>query len=211
MTPGRIGAIRVTINTMSEIDKIRDGDSDALARFLERRYESMRRLVERRAGRVLAKESSTDIVQSVMRELIRKVPEAEMREGEAGLEAWLVRSTLRKLIDRHRYYTQEKRNQEREVASLDDATRDISPAALSKLMQQITPSRMASERETIQRVMAALDSLTPEHREVISLAYLEQLPHSEIAILMERSEEATRSLLARALAKLAMRVVGPTG
>ncbi len=45
----------------------------------------------------------------------------------------------------------------------------------------------------------ALAALPEDHREVITLARLVHLPHRVIAEVMERTEEATRKLLARAM------------
>ena len=45
---------------------------------------------------------------------------------------------------------------------------------------------------------------TPEQREVITLAHLAGLPRKEIAALFDRSEEAVRTQLHRAMARLAV-------
>jgi DNA-directed RNA polymerase specialized sigma24 family protein len=58
-------------------------------------------------------------------------------------------------------------------------------------------------RETAEAVAASCAELSEEHREVITLARVVQLPHALIAASMGRSEAAARQLLVRALLQLA--------
>ncbi|MEO6597588.1 MAG: sigma factor-like helix-turn-helix DNA-binding protein [Planctomycetota bacterium] len=73
---------------------------------------------------------------------------------------------------------------------------------MTSLANLLTPSHDAIGRETAVALQAALDELSAEHREAITLARLVQLPHAVIAEVMERSELATRPLLARAMVQL---------
>ena len=66
----------------------------------------------------------------------------------------------------------------------------------------MSPSRSLRRRERLDRLQAALDALSPDHRQVIVLARLKGLRMTEIAERMERSPNAVALLLARALAKL---------
>jgi RNA polymerase sigma-70 factor (ECF subfamily) len=73
------------------------------------------------------------------------------------------------------------------------------------------PERSTSEEEAnVHRVMAwaALEKLKEEHREVLVLRYLLDLPSAEVARIMGKSEGATYSLQVRAL-EAARRVLGP--
>jgi RNA polymerase sigma factor (sigma-70 family) len=137
-----------------------------------------------------------DVVQSVCRELLAARDSFEFR-GEDRFRAWLFTSALRKILEKQRFHRLGKRDLLRE---LPPATGDELPGALNLL----TPSLDAIGRETAQKLEAALDALRPEHREVITLARIVQLPHRVIAEVMERSEEAVRQLLARAVLRLAM-------
>jgi DNA-directed RNA polymerase specialized sigma24 family protein len=58
--------------------------------------------------------------------------------------------------------------------------------------------RAASLCEEFERIEAAFDQLSEEHREVISLAHLAGLLRAEIAERIQRSEGAVRVLLHRA-------------
>ena len=79
------------------------------------------------------------------------------------------------------------------------ADADDSFASIAHLL---TPSQDAIGRETADALREALDALSEEHREVITLARLVKLPHRVIGEVMSRSEEATRQLLARAMVQL---------
>jgi RNA polymerase sigma-70 factor (ECF subfamily) len=68
----------------------------------------------------------------------------------------------------------------------------------------VTPSRHLAVREELARVEAAMDRLSEDHREVITLARIAGLSHREIAAVMGRSEAACRVLLHRATAQLGM-------
>ena len=56
--------------------------------------------------------------------------------------------------------------------------------------------------EQAQQLEAALESLSPTHREVILLRKFEELPFAEIARRLGKSEDACRMLLARAMTAL---------
>lgn len=74
---------------------------------------------------------------------------------------------------------------------------------------------LAEERELLadpwievidaERCRALLAELRPEHRTALSLRYLDDLPVSEVASLMDRSVRATESLLVRARGALRRR------
>ncbi len=68
--------------------------------------------------------------------------------------------------------------------------------------EEVSPSRILQRVERFDRFQEALGCLTPEHREVISLARLEKLPLKEVATRMNRSHAAIRQLLRRALQSL---------
>jgi type IV pilus assembly protein PilW len=66
-----------------------------------------------------------------------------------------------------------------------------------------TPSGVLQAREEVERIEAAFDALPDDYREVITLSRIVGLSHAEIAERSGRSEGATRTLLYRALGRLA--------
>src|SRR6185295_14455380 len=143
-----------------------------------------------RAGPVIrARESSSDIAQSVCREILGDL-ERFQYGGEVGFKHWLYTTALRKLQKKDEFWRAQKREGVREVHS-DDEELFGCYRSLS------TPSRKAMAREEAERIESAFDRLSDDDREVISLARVVGLPHKEIAEKMGRTEQATRLLLHR--------------
>jgi RNA polymerase sigma-70 factor (ECF subfamily) len=65
-----------------------------------------------------------------------------------------------------------------------------------------TPEARGRRNERFDRLQSALDSLSPDHRQVIILARIERLPMKEVGQRMDRSAEAATQLLWRALLAL---------
>lgn len=65
-----------------------------------------------------------------------------------------------------------------------------------------SPSRALGREERFDRLEAALERLSPDHRQAIRLCRIEGLTSAEVARRMKRSPEAVRQLLVRALRDL---------
>jgi RNA polymerase sigma-70 factor (ECF subfamily) len=65
-----------------------------------------------------------------------------------------------------------------------------------------SPEARSRRDERFERLQAALDELSPDHRQVILLARIERLPMKEVAQRMGRTPEAATQLLWRALQRL---------
>ena len=66
----------------------------------------------------------------------------------------------------------------------------------------VSNSRAMGRAERFDRLKVALDTLKPDHREVILLARIRRLPIEEVATRMGRSPDAVGHLLRRAIQKL---------
>jgi len=78
-------------------------------------------------------------------------------------------------------------------------------------LAQTSPSVMAARREEVARVARALPLLRDDYRQVISLRRFEERDTSEIAELMDRTENAIRILYCRALKALRAAMEDPAG
>jgi len=88
-----------------------------------------------------------------------------------------------------------------EAASRD--ARDLSvPLERDVPASGVAPEKELRRAERFDRLEAALEGLSPEHRQVIRLARLEKLPLKEVARRMDRTPNAVKQLLWRALQKL---------
>lgn len=187
------------------------GDARALEALMDRHLPALRAFVRVRAGHVVrAHESSSDVVQSVCREVLENA-ERFQHPSEGAFRRWLFRTALRKLSDRRDYHLAEKRDAFRRVP-IGDASEDPNSIRESRLVDVYrsiaTPSRQLAARDEIERVESALERLSEDEREVIVQAHLMGLSRAEIAESMDRSPGAVRVLLHRALAKLVDMMAG---
>lgn len=185
------------------VERATRGDPPALAELLQKHLPGLRAYLRLEAGALVrAKESCSDLVQSVCREVLGDLSAFEYR-GEAAFRQWLYTAALRKVMDKNRYWQQDKRDAGRE-AHLDGDARDSDDA--SRVLEQYggfyTPSHDASMKEQLARVERAFDALSPEYRQVVTLSRIVGLSHKEIAAQLGKTEVATRHLLARAMARL---------
>lgn len=184
------------------LDKARGGDPAALEALLRSNLPGLRAFLRLRSGRLLrAKESVSDLVQSVCRELLQDLASAEV-ETEQAFRCWLYTSAHRKILDRRKYWEAEKRDAAREAPPA-GAPCEGEQSLLQSYAVLATPSRHAAASEEIARIEEAFERLPEEYREVISLARFVGLSSREIAARMGKSEEAVRQLLTRARARLA--------
>lgn len=172
------------------------GDSQAGRALLEQLLPALHAYLRLRAGAGLrARESCSDLAQSVCREALENLDGLEFR-GEARFRGWLFQIALRKLVQRKRYWQAERR----------DARRDLeldSPAEVAACYRTLlTPSRHARGREELTQLELSFDQLSEDHRQVILLSRIGGISHAEVARQMSKSEGATRVLLYRALARL---------
>ena len=90
-----------------------------------------------------------------------------------------------------------------------DAARELpadpaGDAGLADFYQTLsTPSRHLIQREQVEHFERAMEALPAHYREVILLSRVVGMPIAEVAAALDRTEEATRSLMRRALAVLA--------
>lgn len=155
-----------------------------------------------RAGaHIKARESCSDLVQSVCREVLEQADGFDFR-GDAQFRSWLYTMALRKLVDRDRYYAAQRRDHARE-RSLDGEREARGDAAFAEACRTVaSPSSHAVSLENLDLIERAFDGLKDEHKDVIILHRLGGLSHREIGEQLGRSEEASKILLRRALARL---------
>ena len=99
------------------VQEAQRGDSAALDELLQRHIPALRAFIRLRCGKQIRdKESCSDLVQSVCREVLGELGRFEYR-GEASFRNWLFGWATHKIQNRARYYRAEKRDAAREVQS----------------------------------------------------------------------------------------------
>ena len=190
------------MDSLELVERLTGGDRSAVEPLLERHLPGLRAWVRLKAGgALLAQESTSDLCQSVCREVLENLDRFKYA-GEGAFRHWLYTTATRKIRNRQKYWLAQKRDKGRDVA-LVQASPSGDDVHLAEAYASIcTPSQDAAAREEIERVEAAFALLSDEHREVILLARVAGLSHREIGERMERSEGAARALLFRAMAEL---------
>ena len=179
------------------------GDRDALDALLECYLPELRAFVRLRAGPLIrARESDSDLVQSVCRELLDHADRFK-HPSESAFKRWLYTTALRKILSRREFYLAQRRDVLREIAPNAEDSEDRAADLLSLYQSFSTPSQHAMVREEVERIELAFESLSDEQREIITLAHIVGLPRGEIAAQLGKSQGAVRMLLHRALAKVA--------
>ncbi len=177
------------------------GDLDARAELMQRHMAQLRAFVRSHLGpRLRARESSQDFVQSVLREAwggFERLAPLSQRLGRSGFRRWLMRTADRKLKGRGRFWSRLRRSSIQEEAL---QAHHIDQLRASELD---SPSRCLDSREDLERLERAFGALPPAWREVVALIRLQGRSHAEAARRLGRTESATRTLLSRALARLA--------
>lgn len=153
-------------------------------------------------GALAARESISDLAQSVCREVLEDQARLQF-PNEESFRAYLFLQASRKVIDRYRYHKMAMRDPAREV---DLPTEAEAQELLSSFAQLITPSHAAGAREELDRVEQAVHDLPDNQREAVLLSRIGGISYPEIARQMGTSESAVRSLVARGLARLAARL-----
>ena len=171
------------------------GDAAATQRLLQSYLPRLRAFVRARLGPDLrARESDSDVVQSVCRELLQHKDGFQYR-GETEFRGWLFTAAANKVREKFRFHRQARRDSAREQS-------DQSAGASLAAGSSASPSYAAIAHERMAILEAALDALGEADRDVITLSRLAGLPMAVVAARMDKTEVAARKQLGRALLRL---------
>jgi RNA polymerase sigma-70 factor (ECF subfamily) len=171
--------------TQELVEKAQAGDrvafDDLVLRFQGRLGKQVR---SRMGSRLAAKTTPEDIVQDAFAVAFETIEKFSWR-GEESFYRWLGS------IAEHLIWSSSQKKAWGEIS----LTRDVSARGAS-------PSKHVRRDERFDRLEKALESLSDEHKRVVTLARLEGLKIKDIAAKMNRSPDAVKKLLARALLHL---------
>ena len=157
------------------------GDREAFGRIFDAYAGPIHRFI---ASRVNRPSDAEDLTQLVFVKALEALPRYEARGIPFG--GWLFRLARNAIIDQVRT----RKDHLSLVAAMTRETDDAGPEARATL------------RDDLDRVAAALRSLTQDQREVIELRFFAGLSVAETAIAMDRQEGTVRGLQFRAIAAL---------
>jgi RNA polymerase sigma factor (sigma-70 family) len=189
-------------NVAALVERAKAGDVDALNDLFTRYHATMVEVARRKLGpKLRLKEDPDDLAQTTFREATRDFKRYEYR-GEGSLLSWLVQILQNKIRDRAEFYSAGKRDSAREAKLGPTDTDDDGPAP-EPPARDLSVTRQVSWSERREMLREALEHLTPEYREAITLVFFEGLTLREAGQQMGgRTEDALRMMLRRAESKL---------
>jgi RNA polymerase sigma-70 factor, ECF subfamily len=182
------------------VDAARGGDAAAQNQLLQRHLPALRAYVRLNSGPQLrARESCSDVVQSVCLGALNNLEGFEWR-GRASFKHWLFSWAINKIRNHERFHISQKRDINREL----HADSETAEQMLAQCYATISsPSKAMMLQESIEEIEHAFDSLSDDYRNVILDVRLMGLSVKDVASRDGKSETAVRSMLSRALARLA--------
>ncbi|MEZ5962980.1 MAG: sigma-70 family RNA polymerase sigma factor [Planctomycetota bacterium] len=150
-----------------------------------------------------ARESVSDIAQSVCREVLQDMDGFEF-QGDEAFRKWLMMQATRKLIDKQRFYRRARRDIARERAPEGDASDSEANSIVDGCADLVSPSRLLGAREQLGRIQTAIGDLPDKQRDAVMMAKVMGMTTDEVAQELGTTAGAVRSLIARGLAKLSL-------
>jgi len=178
--------------------RAREGSREALDTVLGDCGERLLAFIRLRLGPALRGQlESRDIFQVTLMQAFQHIDQFE-GQSRKTLMAWLVGIAQNAIRDEADYQHRQRRDVSRTLP-LDEA----GDGATAEVRSEV--SRLILKEEAM-RLETALESLDPDHREVILLRKYEELSFEEIGGRLGRSPDACRMLLARAMTALTDKV-----
>ena len=158
-----------------------DGDTDAFEQLYLQFFLPIYRYTAFRAPAELAEDIVADVFVKAWEKLHQYKPHKGVPFG-----AWLFRIARHTVIDTYR--------RERDFEEISDDLAD--PDALNRADADVRTS------DLLRVVRKAMDQLPRRYHEILTLSYIADLPHDEVARVLKMSEGGVRILKFRALRKL---------
>jgi RNA polymerase sigma-70 factor (ECF subfamily) len=183
--------------TRIQIDKLRAGDRAAANDLFARHLPSLQRAVRARVPRDQRHRlDEDDLIQQTLLQALTHLDRFECR-GEGAFLAWLSRIAANAALDAL------KRRDLRRINPAEAGD----PVPLDELPGDgATPSGILRRDEEQERLEAALDSLTPEHRDILIEREILGLDLDALAEAHGKSKDAIRMQVQRAREALARRL-----
>lgn len=179
----------------------REGSNDALGQLFELCGDKLLALIRIRLGPSLRREvESGDILQQTLLKAFQRIDQFEGADRDT-LMGWLATIAWNEIRDQADYYQRLRRDARLRAtwtSGFDPVARELH-GEVSLLVLQ----------EESRQLVAALDRIEEDHREVIALRRFLDLSFTEVGERMDRSAEAARKLFARAMAALTLEVRSP--
>lgn len=185
------------------IDRVRTGDTNALAQLLEADRPRLLGVVERQMGdKLRRKVDPEDVLQDAITHCLKAF--VEIDPADIDPIAWIHQVCERRVIDAHRhFFDAQKRDAGREVPLQGGRSTESNPALIDMLINSFTtPSQAFARGQREQKLLEAMQKLSAEQRDVLRMRYVEELPTKQIAERFNKSDGAIRVMLTRSVKQL---------
>ena len=164
------------------VQRCRQGQVSAFQELVSRYYQKVFLVV---VGIVNHREDALDIVQETFFRAYRKMAGFK---GDSSFYTWIYRIAVNIAIDF-------KRQKKRSPTELRESGETFEEPAEDPDKLGSDPGRDVQRKEIEQRLLAAIDELTPDHKAVIVLRAMEGLSYKEISRILGCSEGTVMSRL----------------
>jgi RNA polymerase sigma-70 factor (ECF subfamily) len=183
------------------LDEARAGSPEAWEALCGHHAPRLLALIRLRMGPAIrARVESRDVLQVTLLKAVRGIGAFRGQTRDA-FAAWLARIAANEVRDQA-----DRLGRRRRAAAVETPLEDVPSGRLADTVRSQSSRILWDERRA--RLERALESLSAEHREVVILRKLEELSFAEIAARIERSPDACRMLLARAMTALTLAIEG---
>lgn len=192
-----------------QVQRLRNGDSTALAELFSIYRDRLLRLIDIRMDPMLySRVDPSDVLQEAYLDASTRIVNFLERE-DATIGVWLRLIVLQRLqlVARHHLLT-EKRDARREVSIGQEATSRPNGGLARLLADSITsPSAAIARDEAVDMVDEMLQQMPANDRDVLTMRHFEMLTNDEVAEVLGLSVTAASNRYVRALARLKEMVV----
>ncbi|RLS53227.1 MAG: sigma-70 family RNA polymerase sigma factor [Planctomycetota bacterium] len=186
------------------LQQVTTGRAEAVNQLLDRHRAGLRRMIELRMDRRMARRvDASDVVQDVFLEAHARLAQY-LSQPDIPFHLWLRQLAQDRIIDLHRRHHAQRRDVDREQSMTAPRFGDQSSLDLAAQIQDddLTPAAATIRREMEGRFLQALDQLDEDDREIIHLRHTQQLGNQEAADFLGLTPAAAGMRHTRALRKL---------
>ena len=187
------------------LNGVREGDSDAVNKLIERHRDAIWRLVKMRLDRrIQPRVDASDVVQDVFIEVNRRL-QKYLENPVMPFHLWLRQIAKDRIIDAHRRHrVSAKRSVDREQPAHLPADMDHSSMALANQLVdgEVTPMAAATQRELAARVEQTIAELPEQDRDIVLMRHYEFLSNQEVAEALGLSQPAASMRYLRAIRRM---------
>ncbi|GAB5443860.1 MAG: sigma-70 family RNA polymerase sigma factor [Fuerstiella sp.] len=187
------------------INRVVQGDEDALAQLFSQHHDRLWRMVNFRMDpRLHGRVDADDVLQEAWLSVVQRIDHF-LADASRSIFVWFRLITSQTLIDIHRRHMgTQKRNASMEFSINKGWSSESTSFSLSfHLLGHLTsPTQAALREELSQQLKAALSSMQEIDREVLALRHFEQLSNRETAQILGISDQAASDRYMRALGRL---------